>query len=321
MKTITEFSGSVLREAARLRGEAAEGTEQPYAALGLAEDRLARLLEALDVAKDRVADVRRVRVMQLAEGEAPPHGAVKHGDHVYLIEFPVAGSQSRGRDDRRQRRGRPDDGMRRDREREPPRNEVPLVGAGWMLSRAPDDGGGGDRRGRGRGGPPGDRRGPPRGDRRGPPRDARAPAGAPGSPAPSAGDRPGGPRGPGRDRPPRPRREGGGPRPSGGPGGAAPAAHGQGQGQGLQPASQPQQPRPPRGPRPPQPSEGDLRPHVGASPAPPQPRDPRPPRPPHPPRPPEPRHPPAEGGSEVNGNVAPPKPAASELDDDNIGNR
>src|SRR6187397_812101 len=99
MKTITEFSGTVLREAARLRREAG-GTpppaEEPVAAsegtteegeaappaeaeaaeaapptegaaepawsggLGVSGDRLARLLEALDAAGDRVEAVHRV---------------------------------------------------------------------------------------------------------------------------------------------------------------------------------------------------------------------------------------------------------------------
>jgi len=320
MKTITEFSGSVLREAARLRGEAAEGSD-PYATLGLAEDRLARLLEALELAKDRVGDVRRVRVMQLAEGEAVPHGAVKHGDHVFLIELPVAASPADRRGDRRQRRGRPDDGMRRDREREPPRSEVPLVGAGWMLSRAPDEGGGDRRRGRGRGGPPGDRRGRggpppgdrrPQGDRRGPPGGGpRGPAGerraAPGEQRGPAGAA--GPTGPAPNRPQRPPRP---PRPGGPPGPDVGRAPRRGPGQTRPEGGSPQEAREAREARPPRPLRPDRPPQesrrppvavaaaVAAAAAAPVPAPPA-----------------AEPSNEANGNVALP---TQDIDDD-IGNR
>src|SRR3569623_1534191 len=125
MKTITEFSGTVLREAARIRklhrparpakrpeaeqdpapdaaapaAEAAHATEAaPPAAeaapviypemlaadvaaraevaekLAIKDDRLARLFEALDSVKDRVDNVRLIRVLQ---GEDPSPSARK----------------------------------------------------------------------------------------------------------------------------------------------------------------------------------------------------------------------------------------------------
>src|SRR5512143_833694 len=99
MKTITEFSGSVLREAARvLKAAAPPPAEEPaagagegsapaegdtaaasseLATLGLAGDRLSRMTEALTVVGDDLEGVRRVRVMQAAEGEALPPGAKK----------------------------------------------------------------------------------------------------------------------------------------------------------------------------------------------------------------------------------------------------
>src|SRR5206468_3276050 len=114
MKTLTEFSGTLLRDAARIRkthrdaipprppkvpaeaaavaaateeggasAEAAASAEPPVvevdpaveaadaaaraeveSAMGIKEDRLARLFEALDSVKDRVDNVRLIRVMQ-----------------------------------------------------------------------------------------------------------------------------------------------------------------------------------------------------------------------------------------------------------------
>src|SRR5262249_11449936 len=85
MKTITEFSGSVLRDAARILLQRAPSDEE-LAALGLAGDRLARMNEALAVVGDKVDEVHRVRVLQAGEGENPPPAARKQGDFFYLVE-------------------------------------------------------------------------------------------------------------------------------------------------------------------------------------------------------------------------------------------
>ena len=239
-------------------------------------DRLARLMEALDVVGNRSAQVRLVRVLQ---GEDAPSGSQKRGEFYYAVDLmPRPQSQqrdgfdSRGGDHRRgqggrDRGGRPGDrgsgGQRgagggpgagagghggqggrggkfsndrpggRDGDSREPRGEMPRGGAGWMLTRAPED-----RRGPpGEGGAPGgDRRGdrrPPRGprfDNRGPrpPQGAgqRAGQGAAGAgqqfsrgPRPDGAGARSGPRPQGSgDRPAGgPRFEG---RPSGGPGGA-----------------------------------------------------------------------------------------------------
>jgi hypothetical protein len=220
-------------------------------ALQVEGDRLSRLMEALDVVGRRVAQVRLVRVLQ---GENPPQGAQKRGDYYYAVDLaPRPQSQQRdgfdGRDgDRRRgpggrdRGGRPGDrgpgGARgaggppgkggkfsndrpssRDGDMREGRGEMPRAGAGWMLTRAPDDR-------RGRSDEPGVNRRdgrPPRGPRFDGPRPPQGPRGdrPPRGPRP---DRPGGR--PGFSGPPRP--EGGGERPQA-------AARPEGRGAGFAP--------------------------------------------------------------------------------------
>ena len=253
-------------------------------------DRLARLMEALDVVGNRAAQVRLVRVLQ---GEDAPSGSQKRGEFYYAVDLMPRpqnqqrdGFDSRGGDSRRgqggrDRGGRPGAGgssggprgggggagggsggygaqagrggkfsndrpSGRDGDSREPRGEMPRGGAGWMLTRAPED-----RRGAG-GAPGADRRGdrrPPTGprfDNRGPrpPQGARPGPGqgaGPGArPGAGPGDRfPRGPRPEGAgarsgprpqgagDRPPGgPRFEGAGTRPSGGP--SAPGNGGRG---------------------------------------------------------------------------------------------
>ncbi len=201
-------------------------------ALAVQGERLSRLMEALDVAGRRAGQVRLVRVLQ---GENPPQGAQQRGDYYYAVDLmPRPQSQQResfeGRDgDRRRgpggrgpggrgpggRSGGPggargaggppgkggkfsNDRPGRDGDLREARGEMPRAGAGWTLTRAPDD-----RRRPDDGDPSRRERRPPRGPRfdgRGP----RPPMGA-------GGDRP--PRGP------RPERGGGRP-PFSGPRGA-----------------------------------------------------------------------------------------------------
>ena len=272
MRTLTEFSGVVARRALEVRAaKAAEGLEGEALAeaigadVGVSGDRLARLVELVELAGDKLGNVRLVRVFQ---GETAPSGAMSAGEFHYVLDRMAApprpdrgddrrGGRDGGRRDRPGGRGGPGgpggggrgpggprgrEGFGADRgERVNPR-EVPVAGAGWMMTRAPRDPDE-DRRGpRGRGprrdrppgdrrdrGPGGDRRGPPR--RSGPPRPPQegAPAGAPPPGAhlgPKAevrvGDAPGGDprnrRRRGRGRGPRP--EGSGaphPRPEGAP--------------------------------------------------------------------------------------------------------
>jgi hypothetical protein len=140
-------------------------------ALQVSGDRLSRLMEALDVVGRRVGQVRLVRVIQ---GESPPQGAQQRGDFYYVVDLtPRPQSQQRdesdGRDgDRRRGPGGRDRGGRpgsrgpggprgaggppgkggkfsndragsRDASFREARGEVPRAGAGWMLTRAPED--------------------------------------------------------------------------------------------------------------------------------------------------------------------------------------
>ena len=239
-------------------GEGPEA-EAVGAAMQVEGDRLARLMEALDVAGRRVGQVRLVRVIQ---GENAPQGAQKRGEFYYVVDLmPRPQSQRESFDGRRgpggrDRGGRPGDrghggprgpgaggggpgGSRgkfsndrpggRDGEREA-RGEMPRGGAGWTLTRAPED-----RRDRGEqgGAPnrdrPGDRRFPTRG-----PRDANR------GPRPPMGDRP--PRGPRPDGTRAGGRfDGGGPRPGGDrPQGVGPNFDARGPGRGPRPPRRPE---------------------------------------------------------------------------------
>ncbi|HEU5059697.1 MAG TPA: hypothetical protein VFU21_24365 [Kofleriaceae bacterium] len=261
----------VARRALEVRAaKAAEGLEGDAlseaigAEVGVSGDRLARLVELVDVAGDKLGNVRLVRVFQ---GEtAPPH-AMSVGEFHYVLDRMAAPPRAE-RGDRGDRRGGREGGPRRDRpgggpggggrggpggggrgrdgfgadrgERVNPR-EVPVAGAGWMMTRAPrdpDEDRRGPRRGPRRDRPPGERRdrgpgGDRRGPRRGPGGPPRAPQGAAGPGAPQAAAGPGAPvhLGPkaevqvGGDAPggdPRRRRRRGGRRRGGGAGGPRP---------------------------------------------------------------------------------------------------
>lgn len=211
MKTITEFSGSIVRSGvaakARLESEGLEGdalTERLGQELGLAGDRAARLREALDVVGAKVDEVRLVRVFA---GEDQPKGATKAGEFNYLVDLlPKAAPQGRdrrgGRDrggpGRKRGPGGPGPALGRDGlPREDKADRSTTHGIGWTFTRDPSAP------------PPGDRRGrkKPGGPRRGPR------PGRPGQPAEGkAGANPGGERAPRGPRPPRPPRPAG-PRP------------------------------------------------------------------------------------------------------------
>jgi hypothetical protein len=265
MKTLTEFSGIVLRQAAEARERvAATGVEGEALAealatdLSIAAERAARLLEAIDTAGAKLDSVRLIRVYQ---GETAPPKARTVGEFHYLIDF-IATAPARGRGGRPGSdrggpggRGKPRSsgpgggggfggagfgggGFGRDRDdrgadRPGPGEKMPTVGAGWMVTRAPreDDGRA--------------RKGPPRkGARPGPKRDAKPG----GDRAPRRGAGPGGGRGP---RPPAPQGERAGFAPTG----DAPPATGEGRtGDAATGAPGPRSdgarpgPRPPRGP-------------------------------------------------------------------------
>src|SRR4051794_21117627 len=111
MKTITEFSGSTLRQAAQAKakltgeGVAAEQLgEQLGTDVGVSGDRLARLLEALEVAGEKVDKVRLVRVFAATD---EPKGSKKIGEFNYLLDMmPAAQPHGGGGRDRDKRGGR-----------------------------------------------------------------------------------------------------------------------------------------------------------------------------------------------------------------------
>jgi hypothetical protein len=246
MKTVTEFSGSTLKQAAaakaKLVGEGVAAEQLPErlgAELSIVGDRLARLLEALEAAGDQVE---RVRLMRVFAGTDEPKGAKKIGEFHYLIDLQPsmapAGRDRRGGGRDRGRGGGPGRGapggagggrgapggagggpgkggpLGRDGLPREDRGPLQTAGAGWTLTRDPSA-------------PLHDkRRGKPGGPRRGKPGDRRGPGGPRGPGAPGAEARGDRPRGPGGDRPrgpggDRPRGPGGdrnrfrGPRPQG----------------------------------------------------------------------------------------------------------
>ncbi len=106
MRTLTEFSGVVARRALEVRAaKAAEGLEGDALAeaigaeVGVSGDRLARLVELVDVAGERLGNVRLIRVFQ---GETAPTGAMSVGEFHYVLDRMAAPPRpDRGGDDRR----------------------------------------------------------------------------------------------------------------------------------------------------------------------------------------------------------------------------
>lgn len=174
MKTITEFSGTVLRLAASALHSAkaalppepppAEGTpavesEAAKAAIeaaisketGISGDRLARLREALSGVGDKIADVRLVRVYT---GEEAVPGAKKIGEHQYVVDvLPQSMKPQFGRPEKDKHGGRGGDrGGGRGAGGPGSSAEQPITGGFSMDSIKSDRGGGGGGK-RGPGGP------------------------------------------------------------------------------------------------------------------------------------------------------------------------
>jgi len=190
MRTLTEFSSNLIQRAVAahkaVAGDALEGEALATSigeTLALDGDRLARLIELLENAGDKLEGARLVRVFQ---GEEAPKKAITIGEFHYVIDRPgqaTPNKTERGggkRDGRGRGNFKPGGpgGYGRDRT-EGPRlkpGEVPSGGAGWTLQRAPRD--------------PSDRRGGRDDRKRGPKK-----------PRPNRGDRPrGGPRGASKPR-------------------------------------------------------------------------------------------------------------------------
>lgn len=116
MKTLTEFSGVVLRNARKARDEKAGAELEPDALasavgdeVGVGGDRATRLLEALEAIGDKLDNVRLVRVYQ---GEQAPPRAKSVGEFHYVIDLMAsakAAAKPQGRDQRGRGRGKPGD--------------------------------------------------------------------------------------------------------------------------------------------------------------------------------------------------------------------
>ena len=94
MKTLTEFFGMNLKQAAQTRKELIDSGKTPEelpAALGealkLEGDRLNHLIHALDAVGTRLQDLKRVVVFSAQEGEKAPQKATQKGEHYYLVEY------------------------------------------------------------------------------------------------------------------------------------------------------------------------------------------------------------------------------------------
>jgi hypothetical protein len=181
MRTVTEFLGVWLRQVLKTKNDlvtagTTDTAEAPALTTAMGEalkiegDRLTHLMKALTHIADRSDSVSRVRVFQGEDETKMPKGAVKDGDHYYLVEFTILAQpkQQERRDDRGGKGGKGGKGGRggndRDNKRGPGRGGERGAGA---------PGGTGPR------GPGGDRSAAPSGDRGAPraPRAPRPPAG------------------------------------------------------------------------------------------------------------------------------------------------
>lgn len=140
MRTVTEFAALTIKNAAKTQQEltaAGKTAEELPAAMGealkLEGDRLNHLLGALEVAGNRLDDLKRVLVIALNEGETAPSGAQQKGEQWLIAEYfaPLvkkgahpaedrSGKRGDKRGDRRGKRG-PGRGGDKDRGGRPPR--------------------------------------------------------------------------------------------------------------------------------------------------------------------------------------------------------
>lgn len=115
MKSVTEFPVFTLDRGLKAKAAlAAEGKSPEEIQTSLGEtfkyegDKLKHFLNAMDVASANTADLRRVVVITLADGERVPAKATKVEEHHYVPEFNLkaAPASSGGKDQRGGRGGR-----------------------------------------------------------------------------------------------------------------------------------------------------------------------------------------------------------------------
>lgn len=176
MKTITEFAGPTLKNAAKIRQElvtAGKSPEELPQALGealkLEGDKLNFILNALEVVGTRLDDLKRVVVLAPTEGEKVASGGTQKGDQYYRSEYypPLQGKGREPMPERGERGGR--GGKDRDKKRRKRRGRRGERPEGDTS--APREAGAGPSEGSGGEGAPRSRR---------PPRHRRGPGGGPG---------------------------------------------------------------------------------------------------------------------------------------------
>ncbi len=141
MKTITEFPGMNLKNAAKTRqdlmtsGKTLEELPQALGeALKLEGNKLTCLMDSLEIIDTKFEDLKRVVVFTLNEGEKAPQGLTQKGDHYFLVEYypsltpkkPTQDEQKgrSGKRDRKGKRGR-NRGPKDDRRRQFSKEEQP----------------------------------------------------------------------------------------------------------------------------------------------------------------------------------------------------
>lgn len=94
MKTLTEFSSSVIKAAIKAKQDlvtAGKTIEEIPAALGeslkLEGEKLTFVIGAIELVERKLEDLKRVVVMKLNEGEKAPGGVVQKGEHCFSAEY------------------------------------------------------------------------------------------------------------------------------------------------------------------------------------------------------------------------------------------
>lgn len=136
MKTITEFNAATLAKVSQTQKDltaAGKTPEEMPAAMAeatkMSEDKLKHAAAAAEAVGEKLKDFKRVVVLQLAEGETAPSGALVKDGHAYVSEYysqmvmqkpePKAERGRGGRGDRGDRKGPPRGKRGGDRDRAP----------------------------------------------------------------------------------------------------------------------------------------------------------------------------------------------------------
>lgn len=170
MKTVTEFAGPTLKNAAKIKQELITAGKTPEElpqamgeALKLEGDKLNFILNALEVVGTRLDDLKRVVVLSPTEGEKVTGNGVQKGEQYYRPEhYPPLHGKGRGGADKRSPRGDKDHDRKRrkrrgrgsERSENAPNDGRPSREAGGVPSGPGEEGRNRRRR------PPSHRRGP-----------------------------------------------------------------------------------------------------------------------------------------------------------------